>query len=251
MMSSTPLASTSSSRPFASQSPSSTYQRPAQVPSSPSSKSLLFLSPEELQELAEKEHPDWAKEELDDVDEVADAGGGLRRRRSHVKEVEGRERGGKEEQEEESELWEDVANGVLWTVPFGFLFAGLDFAVHSQFGVDLDWGGEVKRLANAVPTLFILTLLLVTLAPSRRPVPLPPRIIQLVLLLICVLAGISTISITTTRGYLEIMKQAPGLATLWIWAVVHMELGWSVVALIGVAGGVWWRGEGGGVWPSR
>lgn len=27
--------------------------------------------------------------------------------------------------EEESALWEDVANAVLWTIPFGFLFCGM------------------------------------------------------------------------------------------------------------------------------
>jgi len=30
-----------------------------------------------------------------------------------------------EEEEEELLLWEEVANAILWSVPFGFLFSGM------------------------------------------------------------------------------------------------------------------------------
>lgn len=30
-----------------------------------------------------------------------------------------------EEEEEELLLWEEIANAVLWSIPFGFLFSGM------------------------------------------------------------------------------------------------------------------------------
>lgn len=58
---------------------------------------LVVVSPEELEKMVEKQ-------KLGEV------------------EVEGE---GGDEQEEELLLWEEIANAVLWSIPFGFLFSGM------------------------------------------------------------------------------------------------------------------------------
>lgn len=48
---------------------------------------------------------------------------------------------------------------------------------------------------------------------------------------------------TTKESYLKVMRQAPGLAVLWVWSVVKLDLKWAVLGLVGVAAGAWARGE--------
>jgi hypothetical protein len=55
---------------------------------------LVVLSPEELQERVEKDRVEWEAEESS-------------------------------ERDYDMPLWEELANAVLWTIPFGFLYAGL------------------------------------------------------------------------------------------------------------------------------
>ncbi|ORY81829.1 hypothetical protein BCR35DRAFT_304001 [Leucosporidium creatinivorum] len=143
-----------------------------------------------------------------------------------------------EAEDEEMPLWEELANALLWTIPFGFLFSGMDYAVHAQFGMDLRSRDEVGRLLNIVPTIFLLTFLV------SRPKPLlHPFLIQALLFGLCLGTGIALVHITTTESYLKVMRQAPGIGTLWVWSVVRLDLGWAVLGLLGVGAGVWWRGE--------
>lgn len=79
---------------------------------------LVVVSPEELQEMVRKQE-------------------GARKRGKTGEE------GGEEDQddygepepvqEEELALWEEVANAVLWTIPFGFLFSGMCVFPFSSF----------------------------------------------------------------------------------------------------------------------
>ncbi|GAA5961448.1 hypothetical protein JCM21900_004012 [Sporobolomyces salmonicolor] len=172
---------------------------------------LMVVSPEELEQMVEKQR---AGESQDDGDG--------------------------EGEQAELPLWEEVANAVLWTIPFGFLFSGMDYAVHAQFGQDLVLKEEIYRVFNIVPALFLLNFFL-SRPPSKAL--LRPFLIQSLLLVLCVSTGISLVHVTTTEGYLNVMKQAPGLGVLWCWSVVRMDLGWATAGLLGVAAGVWARGE--------
>ncbi|KAK4702292.1 hypothetical protein P7C70_g3930, partial [Phenoliferia sp. Uapishka_3] len=172
--------------------------KPSSLPNTGDGKSpLLFLSPEEVKKMAERE--------------VAEA-----------------------DEEDELPLWEELANAVLWTVPFGFLFAGMDYAVHAQFHQELATKTEVYRLLNVLPTIYLITFL-ASRPPSRAL--LPPLALQLLLCSICLGTGVGLIHITTTETYLKVMRQAPGLGVLWVWSVVKMDLAWAVAGLLGVAVG--------------
>ncbi|GAA5864516.1 hypothetical protein JCM8547_005567 [Rhodosporidiobolus lusitaniae] len=174
---------------------------------------LVVVSPEELEKMVQQQQEGAAEEE----EEV-------------------------QEEEEEAMLWEEVANAVLWTVPFGFLFSGMDYAVHAQFGQRLVPSEEFSRVLNMLPILLLLNFLVLR-PPSRRL--LPHQLTQLLMFALSVFSGLSLIHTTTTAGYLQVMAHAPSLGALWCWTVVQMELPWALAALVGVAVGVTVRGEHG------
>lgn len=95
----------------------------------------------------------------------------------------------------------------------------------------------------ARPTLALYLLTFVTSRPPSSAL-CPPRVLQLLLLVLCIASGISLIHITATEGYLNVMRTAPSLGTLWVWSVVRMDLVYALVGLTGVAAGVFFRGEG-------
>lgn len=55
-------------------------------------------------------------------------------------------------------------------------------------------------------------------------------------------AGCWLVYATNDEPYLAVMKKAPALGTLWIWAVVEMRWEWAVGCLGVVGGWGWWRG---------
>ncbi|GAA5925407.1 uncharacterized protein JCM15063_005017 [Sporobolomyces koalae] len=141
-------------------------------------------------------------------------------------------------------LWEEIANAILWSVPFGFLFSGMDYAVHAQFGQDLDFKQELGRIVNLFPALFLLNFCLSR--PQSKAI-VRPWLLQLFLFVLCIATGITLVQVTTNEGYLSVMQQAPALGVLWCWSVVRMDLGWATAALVGVGIGVWARGQAGSV----
>ncbi|BGP40248.1 hypothetical protein JCM10450v2_004227 [Rhodotorula kratochvilovae] len=141
---------------------------------------------------------------------------------------------------EEPALWEEIASAVLGTVPFAFLFAGMDYAVHAQFGESLVPRDELQRLANFVPALLLLNFL--SMRPPSRAL-LPPTFLQFLLAGLSVAVGLSTIHTCTTQGYMRVIARAPATGVLWCWTVVRLDLGWALAALLGVGMGVWLQGN--------
>lgn len=88
--------------------------------------------------------------------------------------------------------------------------------------------------------LLFLTFLL--LRPTARSI-VPPKLLQFLLLILCLGSGTELVHLTSTSSYLKVMRQAPAIGVLWVWSVVGMDLSWAVVGLIGVGLGVTWRGE--------
>jgi hypothetical protein len=53
--------------------------------------------------------------------------------------------------------------------------------------------------------------------------------------------GCALIYVTNSSPYLAVMKRAPPLACLWVWAVVELDLPWAALTLA-IAGGFLWQG---------
>lgn len=73
--------------------------------------------------------------------------------------------------------------------------------------------------------------------PQKYQVPLR----QGVFFAMSVFSGCYLIHISNTYGYLAVMKQAPALGCLWLWAVVELDLLLATGSLL-VAGVFVWQG---------
>lgn len=54
--------------------------------------------------------------------------------------------------------------------------------------------------------------------------------------------GCYLIYITNKYSYLAVLKRSPPLGCLWVWSVLEMDLGLSVLSLIGCYGFFWKQG---------
>ena len=79
-----------------------------------------------------------------------------------------------------------------------------------------------------------------TLVPGLPPQHQHP-LRQALFLAASVAAGCRMIYVTNSAGYMAVMKQAPPLGCLWLWAVVELDLPWAALSLA-VAGGFLWLG---------
>ena len=140
-------------------------------------------------------------------------------------------------EEEETPVWLDT---ILYTTSLALLHFTLTVLVHHQYAAQppslrsLFYGSTI-----VTPTPFILGILVYILHPRSSQLP-----VQILFAVLNVVAGVWLVRASNEDPYLAVMKKAPPLGTLWIWAVV--ELRWEV-ALAGLAGvGVWawWRGYG-------
>lgn len=57
-------------------------------------------------------------------------------------------------------------------------------------------------------------------------------------------AGCYLIALTNDRGYYAVMKDAPGVGTIWVWAVLEMGLVGALAGVVGPAAYAWWYGYG-------
>ena len=82
-------------------------------------------------------------------------------------------------------------------------------------------------------------------SPSFIPgVPLryQARIRQAIFLIMSIVAGCYLIHVTNMKGYLAVMKTAPTLGCLWVWAVIELDLSLSVVSVAAAGAFIWWGG---------
>jgi len=65
---------------------------------------------------------------------------------------------------------------------------------------------------------------------------------QLLYLGIANAAGCYLIQLTNDRGYYAVMKKAPGIGTVWVWAVLEMGLVGALAGVVGPGVYAWWNG---------
>ncbi|KAI5840189.1 hypothetical protein DFP73DRAFT_529278 [Morchella snyderi] len=124
----------------------------------------------------------------------------------------------------------------MWTVPLAMLLFVFDVLVHQQYVQEVDVPAILWRVVKAVPAMFIL---LYVFHPRRHWAS-----VQLFFFVVSVAAGCWVIHAVNKYGYYKVMKRAPPVGTLWIWAAVEMTLGPVVLSSLVVAGYTWWMGYG-------
>lgn len=121
-------------------------------------------------------------------------------------------------------------------------FPILTLLIHLAHGHIISFG----RLAttNDEPSLFPLTSEKLSISFLRRLI-FPPSLKTLVFLPLAVFLGVKLMTITNNAPYYAVMKRAPAIGTLWVWCILEVPLGASVLGALGPLGwGVWYKGYG-------
>ncbi|CAJ2506790.1 Uu.00g079760.m01.CDS01 [Anthostomella pinea] len=158
-------------------------------------------------------------------------------------------REGAEEDEEDAPLspvFERVMETILWSVSLAMLHFTLDVLVQHQYAMRLVWPDIVIR---AVQAMIVFFLLFYVLHPHpSSPVLLPglplrfqPYLRQTIFLAASIASGCYLVHISTTYGYIAVMKRSPPLGCLWVWSVIELELPLAVASLA-CTGGFFYQG---------
>ncbi|ROT38178.1 hypothetical protein SODALDRAFT_324591 [Sodiomyces alkalinus F11] len=154
-----------------------------------------------------------------------------------------------EEEDEEPVLSpraERVMESILWGVSLAMLHFTLDVLVQHQYGMEINWGDIVFRTGQASVVLLFLFYILHPHYSNPDLIPGLPRRYQdparqVIFFATSVGAGCYLIYLTNTYGYLAVLKRAPTLGCLWVWAVIELPLV-PAVGSLAVAGVFLWQG---------
>ncbi|KAI9829535.1 MAG: hypothetical protein M1826_005580 [Phylliscum demangeonii] len=119
-------------------------------------------------------------------------------------------------------------NALFLSSTLSTLHLTLDVLVHQQYRQTIEW-----RMISFL--LFTLVYLVRRHTRYRRLQPL--------FFFACsVLAGCWLIDATNVAPYFAVMKRAPPLGTLWVWAVLEMDLMPALASLVVAVAFFWWGG---------
>ncbi|KAI8051953.1 hypothetical protein BDF22DRAFT_621320, partial [Syncephalis plumigaleata] len=130
---------------------------------------------------------------------------------------------GNEDEEEEEDY---IFHAILYTIPFCTIYAVMDTLIHRQYNQEAPPLEIIQRLLKAVP----LFLIMIYFSNKYRK----HIIVKSLLPIISSASGCYLLHLINTSPAYGIMRQCPGLATIWIYTVFLMELLPTVGSLAGV-----------------
>jgi hypothetical protein len=151
---------------------------------------------------------------------------------------------------EDDTPWLDTA---LLTTSLTAIHFTLEVLTVHQYAQELRFAPIFAHtLFVALPTLGVLVslfhgLLLPASLTQRLPVSWKVGILALRSLLYVVIANVAgchLIQLTNDKGYYAVMKDAPGVGTIWVWAVIELGLLGALAGVIGPGIYAWWNGYG-------
>lgn len=127
---------------------------------------------------------------------------------------------------------------VFYTINLILLHFTLTVLVHHQYASERPsiWGLILSSTVFSVAPWLIL-LLVFLLHPRSSDLP-----IQLLFAVISIGAGFWLVYATNDEPYMAVMKKAPALGTLWVWAIIELKWEWGIGCLAVVGGLGWWKG---------
>ena len=129
----------------------------------------------------------------------------------------------------------DVA---LYTTTLTILHFTLTVLVHHQYATSPPSLPSIFYSSTvASPTPALLLVLVALLHPRSGQ-----AVTQLLFAAISIAAGGWLVYASNEDPYMAVMKKAPPLGTLWVWAIVEMEWEWALGCLGVVAGWGWYQG---------
>lgn len=126
----------------------------------------------------------------------------------------------------------------LYTINLILLHFTLTLLVHHQYATERP---SVRGLILS-STIFsfapwLILLLVFLLHPRSSDLP-----IQFLFAIISIAAGFWLVYATNDEPYMAVMKKAPALGTLWVWAIIELKWEWGISCLAVVGGLGWWKG---------
>lgn len=126
-------------------------------------------------------------------------------------------------------------------------FPILTLLIHLAHGHIISFGQTDEGAADSTgnkAVLFPLTLEKLSISFLRQLV-FPPTAKTLVFLPLSILLGVKLMAVTNNAPYYAVMKRAPAIGTLWVWSILEVPFGASVVGALGpLCWGVLWEGYG-------
>ncbi|KAH8830842.1 hypothetical protein DL96DRAFT_1594518 [Flagelloscypha sp. PMI_526] len=111
---------------------------------------------------------------------------------------------------------EELCYAIYYIIPFSFLLLTMEVLVHYQYGRNPDLAALTNRMLPGVPTLRY----------QRR------RATQILFFFVSVGFGSRLIWMINKANWIANMQQGPPLATIWIFAIVVLDLGPACLSLI-------------------
>ncbi|RUP44217.1 hypothetical protein BC936DRAFT_149781 [Jimgerdemannia flammicorona] len=126
-------------------------------------------------------------------------------------------------EESEPEIWEYVFQALFISVPFSFLFSMFDVVVRVQYRESWTVPGLAWKTLQAFPVLFVIIYL-----TNRHK---PTKFLQLLMVLASTGCGCFLLYTSTKSSSLGQMQRTPGLATIWIYLIVQLDLVPALISL--------------------
>ena len=127
---------------------------------------------------------------------------------------------------------------VLYKTTLTILHFTLTVLVHHQYATSLPSLSSIFYSSTAAsPTPALLLVLVALLHPRSGQL-----VVQWVFVALSIGAGVWLVYASNEDPYMAVMKRAPPLGTLWVWAIVEMRWDWALGSLGAVAAWGWWKG---------
>ncbi|RGP61435.1 deacetylase [Fusarium sporotrichioides] len=131
---------------------------------------------------------------------------------------------------------ERIFETLLWTGIIAMLHFTFDVLVQRQYAMDLDWFLVTQRTLKAWLLFIVLFYVLHPHYSQKQFIPLVPQqyqetVRQAIFFIASTLGGCYLIYISNNYSYVAVMKQAPPVGCLWVWAVVEMDILWAFPSL--------------------
>ena len=127
---------------------------------------------------------------------------------------------------------------VLYTASLSMLHFTLTLLVHHQYATTPPSLSSILYTSTIASPTPVLILVLVSFLHPRSSYLLT----QILFAFLSVTAGAWLVHASNEDPYMAVMKKAPPLGTLWVWAIVEMRWEWAVGCLGMVAGWGGWKG---------
>lgn len=126
----------------------------------------------------------------------------------------------------------------LYTATLTMLHFTLTVLVHHQYATTPPSLTSILYTSTvASPTPALILVLISILHPRSSHL-----LTQILFAFLSMAAGVWLVHASNEDAYMAVMKKAPPLGTLWVWAIVEMRWDWAVGCLGVVAGWARWKG---------